>query len=454
VAEYNTKVAQEPVAKTPNLQYVKPDDREMGERPVPPSMQNNLPGVDKTQQYSFNHLKEIYPLLDDSTEYKKEFAKRAENAKDATREVLDSNMDLANLINIAQKAKTLGGLDASLKTPWGSFDLGKITPGTAARLAEGVKDWFNTETKVTPDQFSGIRDEAQKYAAKQLANTNLSNEDKAVLQTMLEAGFYRSAVSFARANNNGGKQISNQDMQIGLKMAGDVNLTGAANIALTKTNTDRSMKQATNEFGQFVGQPNMPANFDSMSSKDRQELMNKHFNLQKDGDKSPLSPEMFKQLAQAEVDYQSQRRGGPATDPNRFIQRTGNTEEDYRVAQQKNLSVEEARKAAVEERAKIAQELSIESHKLAQQRYQDQLAHQARQEAQHRQDKLQAAFQHIGAMVAGSVKGVSMPQIGGGDSQDTSAFRMTPAPQRVAPRVGAAQAPQRALPQINVRGGR
>lgn len=54
-----------------------------------------------------------------------------------------------------------------------------------------------------------------------------------------------------------------------------------------------------------------------------------------------------------------------------------------------------------------------------------------------RSDKIAAAFQHFGSAIAGSVRGGgggNVPSLGGG--QDVSAFRMTPAPQRVPPRPG------------------
>jgi hypothetical protein len=313
-------------------------------------------------------------------------------------------------------------------------------------MKEGMKDWFSKETKVSEDQFKGVQDEATKWAAKRLAGTNLSDEDKGTMAVMLEAAFYRSAVAFARANNNGGKQISDQDMKIGLKMAGDITLTGPQNIALTKANTERALNTAANEFGQFLGRSSMPVNFDSMTSQQRQRYMNQHTELK---EASPLSPGMFKQLVQAEADYQRNRKGEGPTDPNRFIQRTGDTEEDYRAAQQKSLRTESGRKESAEERAKSTEQRAVESHqiqldrfKLEQQRYMDALAQRQQALAQAQQDKMAAAFARIGQMIAGSVRGgggMGGGGIGGGE-QDAGAFRITPAPQRGAPRVAPAPA--------------
>ena len=76
------------------------------------------------------------------------------------------------------------------------------------------------------------------------------------------------------------------------------------------------------------------------------------------------------------------------------------------------------------------------------QKYADAQARQAQQDAKHAHEKIAAAFQRIGAMVAGSRSGGSAGgQVGGfGGEQDSSAFRMAPTPQRTPPRVG--NAPQ------------
>jgi hypothetical protein len=447
IARHNEDIRKNPIPKTPNLEYVKPEDRDVTERPVPPSIANDLFGVNRSDIYFPRHLREQYPTIDPgSQKWVEEFRKRSENAKDATHETLDSNMELNKLIKFAQEAKQIGGVDLKIGTPWGNLDIGKITPGGVTRMKEGMKDWFSKETKVSEDQFKGVQDEATKWAAKRLAGTNLSDEDKGTMAVMLEAAFYRSAVAFARANNNGGKQISDQDMKIGLKMAGDITLTGPQNIALTKANTERALNTAANEFGQFLGRSSMPVNFDSMTSQQRQRYMNQHTELK---EASPLSPGMFKQLVQAEADYQRNRKGEGPTDPNRFIQRTGDTEEDYRAAQQKSLRTESGRKESAEERAKSTEQRAVESHqiqldrfKLEQQRYMDALAQRQQALAQAQQDKMAAAFARIGQMIAGSVRGgggMGGGGIGGGE-QDAGAFRITPAPQRGAPRVAPAPA--------------
>ena len=435
VAEIN---ARPPDLKTPNLRYVKPEDRDENERPIPGQF-NSLPGINPQDRLSFRDAKKLYPEISGEKEYVKRFEDQSKNTASSVYATARSSLETAKLIQIARDGGQLGGIDLNINTPWGKLDAGQVSPGTMNSWLDRVGQWFKSETKVSDDQFSSLRESADQFAAKQMAGLQLNRSDKATLNALLQAKFLENAFEIARANNNGGKQITDKDLQFGMSQGGSITLTPEQNMALLKNNTDNSIRNAGRALGDLVGNPNVGANWDKLSSAERQDLMKKHIELGKD---SPIKPETFKEIYAAESDYQTLRKGGQLQG-DRFIKPTGDTEADWRRAQQAELTTEEGRKISAEARHEQTSQLEMEKWRaLQEERVQNRLD-KLRHEAQQQQQRMAQAFQHIGAMLArGHMPAVgATPALGGGE--DASAFRMTPAPQRRPPPIPQIQIPQR-----------
>jgi hypothetical protein len=429
IQESNAEARANPVKPSPDLQYVKPAERDIQDRPIPRQIQNSLTGFDPNKTYHFGDTNKIYPKLDDSKEYIKRFDDQYKATQSAGVEVLNSGLDLAKLIDANEKAGQLGGLAITYK----GIGL-KTDPGSINSARERMFHWWNAnaDDNIKTTGWERVGNEAKRFADKQTAGLNLTDEEKATAHAMLESAYYRHAFAIARANNNGGKQITDKDLDAAFKQIGSVGMTGPQNIALNRQQTDQTLRNSSQELGDIVGNPNVGINWDALTSRQRQDIIRKHTEL---GNKSPMSPETFKEIGQAEADYQTRRQGGQIQG-DRIIQRQGNTEEHYTAAQQ----AEARREAAGKQQH---QDIELGKYQLELQKYQDALLERARKEAQHQQDKIQAAFARIAAGLARG-HAPSMPSINvGGGEQDTSAFRITPSPQRRPPAVPNIAIPQR-----------
>ena len=441
--------ARPPTQPTQGLRYVKPEDRDLQDRPVAREVTSLIPGLDPKKTYHHSDIAEVAPRANDSKEYIAEVRKVSKEAYESAFDTAKASMEHGLLLESARQGKLLGGADMTINIPY----VGRVgipsTAGEVTSLWERMKSGAALDgAKVSDGMYDKVREEASRFAAKQLAGKELTGSEEATLQAMLESSFLKMAFANARANNNGGKQITDKDLQAGMAQSGNAKLTAEQNIALNRSNTDSAMSKATRSLNEVLG-GQIPLNWDKMSPEDRSRIIQLHTLL---GNNSPLDPSTFKAISQSQVDYNNEKQG-IKPDASRFLRPQGDTEEHYRRSQQSELSTKYTHEQNVEARAAREAQLREETHALQQQKYIDARMDKMRAEAEAQRKQFAQALQHVAAQLQHAIKGMSMPaaSVGGGE-QDTGAFRMTPTPQRAPPRVGGVQLPQRTLPQINVKG--
>jgi len=360
----------------------------------------------------------LVPNASNDKEWVKEVRTEGTAAQNSAYELIDASTDLQEMVKIARGEGMLGGAHFEIKSPWGNFDLGKWTQGSWDSFLERAKTYLG-DSNMSPSEIDGAVNRARDLANQQLMGSSLDATQRSIVQARLEASYLRVASAIGIALNNNSKQFSNKDFQVGEGVAGNITLTGPQNMALNQENTRRGLNSAQQKLISLSGDPNMPINWANMPADQRTAIVERMVRLGKDNN---VSPDIAKQIYQAEHDN---KNPGQA----RYLDRTGNTDEDYGKARQTEAQV-------TKKYAEETQRRAEETHQLNFQKYVDAKIEAQRREALAQQQAFAQAFQHIGQMLANSIKMPSMPSVNlGAGGEDTGAFRINPAPQRTPPRV-------------------
>jgi len=424
VRDLNVEAAASPRQKTPNLQPLEPKDRPEEDQPLPNSVKQFFPHLlDPKQTYNLGDAQRAIPNASSDPEWVKEVRKEAPAAQNSTYEIVSKSLELQELLKVSTAEGLRGGFHPEFKTPWGSFNFGDWNQGGWTSFTERAKAYLG-DSKMTQPEIEDAFNRARQFAQKHSEGKSLTGEEKSILEARIESVYIGLISAKAIAQNNNSKQIANQDFKNAEREVGNLLNTGPQAMALNQANTQSSLQAAQRKFAAVSGDANMPVSFANMNSAERTTAIERAIRL---GPQSAVPPSVLKELLHADQDARNPGK-------REYLTRTGNLEEDYTAAKQAKLGEEDTRKKAGELRAQAheerAQRQEVRQERaaaLAELRFEAQQARQQRQE-------MAQAFSRIAAALS---KGAHMPSMGApsmGGEQDSSAFRLTPTPQRTPPR--------------------
>src|SRR5262245_13490529 len=413
-----------PREKTPNLQPLDPDKRPEEDQPFPNSVKQFFPHLlDPRLTYSLGDAQRAIPNASNDKEWVKEVRKEGPAAQNSYYEIVGKSLELQELLKVSTAEGLRGGFHPEFKTPWGSFNFGEWNQGGWTSFTERAKAYLG-DSKMTQPEIEDAFNRARQFAQKHSEGKSLTGEEKSILEARIESVYIGLISAKAIAQNNNSKQIANQDFKNAEREVGNLLNTGPQAMALNQANTQSSLQAAQRKFAAVSGDANMPVSFANMNSAERTTAIERAIRL---GPQSAVPPSVLKELLHADQDARNPGK-------REYLTRTGNLEEDYTAAKQAKLGEEDTRKKAGELRAQAheerAQRQEVRQERaaaLAELRFEAQQARQQRQE-------MAQAFSRIAAALS---KGAHMPSMGApsmGGEQDSSAFRLTPTPQRTPPR--------------------
>jgi hypothetical protein len=449
ITTLNAQRRQTPLPPDPALEYKKNDERPPSEVEVN-NTAKGIMGLPPNVRYNVGDVQEVYTKYREDPEYQK----KIETANDKRGQIYNglssATADISRIITMEGGAQAMGGFKIRGED---------VTPGTVAVVKEKLASVFGV-TKEHQDILSPVIQ--QKLNEFKTAHPELTPEQLAIQTARLDAALTRYAFEQAQAFNPR-SQISNKDVEYAAKTTSNLLMTGEMAIPVLRDSLRSGLRAADQPMIDLLGPKGGNLQFDfknNMSEQQRSNILQIHAATADKG-LSPFDTNFIKDIAAAQRSSTAEKAGAAPDDSKALIPRGGNSPAlyDQKLTEQKALGREKTEQELAASKQtmdlnKKKYDLELEKWAEDQRRHAATEARQAMLDARHAQEKIAAAFQHAGAMLAAH-RGV--PNFGGGGigggEQDTSAFRITAPPQRQAPRVGAGAPAQRALPQINVGGG-
>jgi hypothetical protein len=436
ITTLNAQRRESPLPKDAVLEYKTKEERPPMEQEV--TAKGLLPGLDPSPKvrYTVGDVVEKYTKYREDPAYIKELETRDSKRTQAYNGLVSSTSELARIIGMEGGEQAMGGFNVA------GYD---VNPGTIAQVREKLAAAFGIGREHQDILNPVIQQKLNEYKT---AHPELNPQQLAIQSARLEAALTRYSYEQARALDPQGR-LSDKDVQFSAKTTSNLNMSGPMAMAVLNDSLRVGLQRADTQLIEWLGPKggNLPFDYqNNMSPSDRSNVLQIHAALANKGT-SPFDVNMIKEIGGAQAAEAAGKSGTPSIQgENKYlIPRGGNRPEDYdkKLTEKKTLEREghEQTQKLQLEREQREKEKWAED----QRRHAAQEARQAMLDARHAQEKMAAAFQHIGAMIAGSVKAAS---VGGGSGisaggEDSSVFRLAPIPQRAAPRVGGATPPTR-----------
>lgn len=429
----------------PSLRFVEKKDRPDEQQDLPAIYKTALaPWLDRNTKYTVGDTQSFAPGITIDKETEKEVRKAVVHRDTNKTELYDAANNIFELLALKGGEKLTGGV--TLSPGWtitGVLGLGGVETNPAAQAARNAR--IKASGGFTDEQYdNGIKYYKEKIQDQLMGHyPGMSNERKLEVGTALASELMRLEAQVA-IQQNPGRAPTDADREAARRMVGNMNFSPEemySSIRKVVQNTDTRLSA---EVGSQLGRPELGSSMAVLPREARDRFLELHPKLAEQG-RPLLTPQQIRDMQEQNRKEDDAAKGVPPRDNDYLVTKGGVRPEHYDKAHQAELTVKEARDVRAqgiqEERLTLAKEQfkhELEKYDAAQKR-------QSMLDARHAQEKMAAAFQHIGAMIAGSVKGIS----GGGGSgisaggEDTSVFRIAPPPQRQAPRVGGVQPPTR-----------